>query len=181
MRPNQTKAFAAISAAVTLGAITVAVAFASLVAAAAPAPPSPRVVRFLGERAAQVLPRASRAEVFVLSPKRAQDDEPGVGGYRIEKTLPAQGEPFARKVADLLLDERSYRFDQSKVGGFAPRLGIRLWDGERRVEVVVSLPYDELVVFSPNPDDGTTRSAQADVVPAREALRALVKELLPEG
>ena len=161
--------------AVAVGIVLVAVTAANAVA------PSPRVVRFLGKRAADVLSGASRAELFVLSPKRAQDEEPGFGGYRIDRPLPPRGADFTRKLAGLLLDERSYRFEESKVGGFTPRMGVRLWDGDRRVEVVVSEPFDELVVFSPNPDDGSVRSAQADIVPAREALRALVKDVVPGG
>lgn len=153
-----------------------------LIAAASPAAaPSPRVVRFLGERAADVLSGVNRSEVFVVSTKRAQEDEPALGGYLIRYTHPDQGAPFARAVAALLLDEKSYRFDQSKVGGFRPRLGLRLWNGKRWVEVVVSLSYDEVVVFSPNPGDGSVRSAQADMVPAREALDALIRKTFPDS
>jgi hypothetical protein len=43
--------------------------------AAASAEPSPRVVRYLGHRAAEILARASRAEVFRRRDKRGGADQ----------------------------------------------------------------------------------------------------------
>ena len=79
-----------------------------------------------------------------------------------------------------MLDEKSYRFDHSTVGGFTPLVGLRLWDGERSVDVLLSFATDEVVVFSRNPDDASVRSAQADVLPARAVLAELVKQAVPD-
>jgi hypothetical protein len=66
------------------------------------------------------------------------------------------------------------------VGGFRPLVGVRLWDGERSVDVLLSFATDEVVVFSRNPDDASVRSAQADVLPARAVLVELAKQALPD-
>jgi hypothetical protein len=149
--------------------------------ALAPLPsPAPRVARFLGPRAAQTLPAVMRAEVFRVKDKRANEGEKSVGGYVIEAAGAEQGEAFARRVAEVLLDEKSYRFDVRRVGGFKPRFGVRLSSQGRWVEVLLSPATDEVVVLSPNPADESVRSAQADIAPAREKLLALVKEAMAE-
>jgi hypothetical protein len=144
------------------------------------AEPSPRVVRYLGGRAAEILARANRVEVFRVRDKRAGEDQKSVGGYIIAGTGAEIGGPASRRLADLLLDEKSYRFDDSTVGGFTPLVGLRLWDGERSVDVLLSFATDEVVVFSRNPDDASMRSAQADVLPARGVLVEVVKQSLPD-
>jgi len=147
----------------------------------APIPrPSPRVVKFLGERAAETLAGATRAEAFRVSSKRAEEGEPAVGGYEIVAAGKEQGEPFARWLAGVLLDEKTYRFDSNKVGDFTPLVGLRLWKGTDKVEVLLSFQTDELVVFSPNAKDGSIRSAQEDFDAARGTLVVLVKQALPE-
>ena len=157
----------------------------STLAALAAAPdvaPSPRVVRFMGAPAAETLASATRVEAFRLKDKRANEGQKALGGYIIEADGTEQGESPARRVAGLLLDEISYRFDAPRAKNvFTPRFGLRLWAKGRCVEVVFSPDTDELVVFGPASDDGSVRSAKANVAPAREALEALVRETLPDG
>jgi hypothetical protein len=179
MRIDQTESRPGLWAAELVAAVSVAAVSAA--APADPAPtPSPRVLKFLGNRAAEVLSRADRVEVFRVRAKRAGEKEKSVGGYVVSASGTEQGGPTARRLAGLLLDEKCYRFDHSTVGGFAPVVGLRLWEGDKSVEVLLSLATDEVVVFSHNPDDGSVRSAQADVLPARGALVAFVKAALPE-
>jgi hypothetical protein len=162
--------------------VLIATAFAMLtVGAEEPAAtPSPRVVRFLGQRAADVIMRADRARAFLLAAERAKEGEPAVGFYRVKSAGKEQGETSARKLAELLGNEKTYRFDTKRLGGFSPLVGIRLRDADRSIEVVLSFATDELVVFSRNPEDGSLRSAQSDVAPARAALVRWVKQALPE-
>src|SRR5688572_29737496 len=94
-------------------AMCVALAFA----AAAFAEPPPRVVRFMGANAAETLAGADRVEVFRVSTKRAREDDPEAGGYVVTATGAGQGAAFADRVARVLLDEKSYRFDANRVGG----------------------------------------------------------------
>jgi hypothetical protein len=146
----------------------------------APAPrPSPRVVKFLGERAAETLAGATRVEVFRVSSKRAEEGEAHVGGYRVVEVGKEQGESFARRLAAVLLDEKTYDFEKNKVGGFKPAVGLRLWKEDETVEVLLSFDANELVVLSHNPKDRSTRSAQEDFDAAHGALFRLVKEALP--
>jgi hypothetical protein len=159
-----------------VGASVTLLAFTQLAAT-----PAPRVVRFLGERAAQTLTDAARVEIYRVKDKRANEGQKAVGGYVIEAAGREQGEAFARRVAALLLDEKSYRFDAPAARSFKPTVGLRVWAKERWVEVLWSPTAGEVVVFSPNPEDGSVRSAQADVAPAREALTALTSEAPPEG
>jgi hypothetical protein len=153
---------------------------ASVAPAAPPGDAPSRVVRFLGTPAAAVLKRANRVEVFKLAHKRAGDGQNSVGGYLVLGPAVEQGEPATRRISQLLLDEKSYRFGQSTVGGFTPVVGLRIHDGDRSVDVVLSFATDEVVVSCRNPDDGVVRSAQAAVAPAREALLEFVKKALPE-
>ena len=154
----------------------------SLLAAAAadvPAAVSPAVTRFVGARAADTLAGATRVEVFRVSAQRAQEGAKGVGGYRIVTTGPEQGEAFARRLSAVLLDEKTYRFDTSKVGGFVPMVGLRAWKGDRWVEVLLSFANDELVVLSPTAKGDAVRSAQEDFDNARATLVELAKAALP--
>ena len=150
-----------------------------LLTLAAGVSPSPRVVRFMGPSAAEVLGGATRVEAFRVKAERANKGEEAVGGYIARKPAAAHGEAFAARLAGVLLDEKSYRFDARTIGGFNPTAGFRVWAKDRRVEVLYSPATDEVVVFSPPAADGSVRSAQADFAPAREALAALVKEALP--
>jgi hypothetical protein len=157
------------------------VALATIVAGPAPAAPagrpSPRVVRFLGERAADVLAGATRVEVFRVSAKRAGEGATAVGGYEVVASFKEQGEQFGARLGALLLDEKTYRFGNARVGGFTPVCGIRAWKGERSAEVLLSFATDEVVVLCRNPDDGSVRSAQEQLTPdARATLLGWLKE-----
>ena len=148
-------------------------------AGAVPQPP-PRVVRFMGAGAAGTLAGAERVEVFRVSTKRAREDDPEAGGYVVTATGKAQDAAFARRIADALLDEKSYRFDANRVGGFEPVVVLKVWKGERWVEVLLSFATDELVIRAPGAKDGAVRSAQADAAPARRELLKLARQALPE-
>jgi hypothetical protein len=140
--------------------------------------PPARVVRFMGSAAAETLAGAERVEVFKVSPKRARD-EPDAGGYRVAATGKPQGKGFAARLAGVLLDEKSYRFDANRVGGFEPVVVLKAWKGETWVEVLFSFASDEVVVRAPA-KDGAVRSAQEEIDPVRGELVRLVKEALPE-
>ena len=159
-------------------AICVALACAAAGVIASAEPP-PRVVRFMGANAAETLAGADRVEVFRVSAKRAREEDPEAGGYVVTATGAGQGAAFARRVANLLLDEKSYRFDANRVGGFQPVVVLKVWKGQRWVEVLLSFATDEIVVRSPGAKDGSVRSAQADASPARRELLRLVREALP--
>jgi hypothetical protein len=162
-------------------AVVAATCFSTGAVDAPPADPAPRVLRFLGRGASDVLGRADRAQAFRLAGERAKEDEPSVGWYRIDAAGPAQSEAFAREVGRLLRDESSYRFDVARrLGGFKALIGLRLWAGERSVDVVISPATDELVVFSRNASDGSLRTAQADLAPAHEKISGLLKQVLPD-
>jgi hypothetical protein len=122
---------------------------------------------------------ATRVEVFRVAAKRAQAGEQAVGGCRVLSAGREQGEPFARRVAAVLLEEKTYRFDESKTGGFTPVVGLKLWNGGRWVEVLLSFATDELVVFSPGADGASVRSAQEDFDAARAALLTLAQDAFP--
>ena len=140
----------------------------------------PRVVRFVGAAAAETLAGAERVEVFRVSSRRAREDDPEAGGYVVAATGPEQGRAFAGRLAGVLLDEGSYRFQSNRVGGFEPVVVLKAWKGDRWVDVLLSFATDEVVVRSPGAKDGAVRSAQADVGPARAELVRLVKEALPD-
>ena len=159
-------------------AVCVALAWAA--SAAAGAEPTPRVVRFMGANAAETLAGAERVEVFRVSTKRAREDDPEAGGYVVTATGAGQGAAFATQVARVLLDEKSYRFDANRVGGFEPVVVLKVWKGQRWVEVLLSFATDELVVRAPGAKDGAVRSAQADAGPARRELLGLVRQALPD-
>ena len=155
-----------------------AVAYSLLNVGVAQAEPPPRVVRFMGASAADTLAGAERVEVFKVSSKRARD-EPDAGGYRVAATGKPRGKEFAARLAGVLLEEKSYRFDTRRVGGFEPLVVLKAWKGEAWVEVLFSFASDEVVVRAPAKDE-TVRSAQEEIDPVRGELVRLVKEALPE-
>ena len=162
-------------------AVCVAVALAWAAAGTtASAEPPPRVVRFMGASAAETLTGADRVEVFRVSTKRAREDDPEAGGYVVTATGRSQDTAFAGRLAAVLLDEKSYRFDANRVGGFEPVVVLKVWKGQRWVEVLLSFATDELVVRAPGAKDGAVRSAQADAGPARRELLGLVRQALPD-
>jgi hypothetical protein len=152
------------------------VLFAAAIVAAAD--PSPRVAGFLGDRAAATLAGATRVEVFRLSPQRAGENQPSLGGYLVTAKGAERGEPFAQRLAAVLLDPSTYDFESSKRGGFEPVVGFKAWKNGEWVEVVLSFTNAELVVLSTT-SDGVLRSAQEDFDAARPALLQLAKESLP--
>ena len=162
-----------------VGAVCIATACAAA-GATASAEPAPRVVRFMGAVAAETLAGADRVEVFRVSTKRAREDDPEAGGYVVTATGKPQDAAFARRVAGVLLDEKSYDFDANRVGGFEPVVVLKVRKGQRWVEVLLSFATDELVVRAPGAKDGAVRSAQADARPARRELLGLVRQALPD-
>src|SRR5687767_10602616 len=160
-------------------AVGAAVCVALACAAVAGAEPTPRVVRFMGTNAAETLAGADRVEVFRVSTKRAREDDPEAGGYVVTATGAPRDAAFARRLAAVLLDEQSYRFDANRVGGFEPVVVLKAWKGERWADVLLSFGTDEVVVRSPGAKGGAVRSAQADASPSRRELLRLVREALP--
>jgi hypothetical protein len=148
---------------------------------AAAGDPSPKVTKFLGDSAITVLQGATRVEPFRLSDERAGEGKPNVGKYAVTATGKEQGEAFAKRLAAVLLDERTYRFDSAKGCIFQPGVGYRIWKGdEAAVEVVICFTCDELIVHAPKAADGSVRGAMEDFDPARPALVKLAKEAFPD-
>jgi len=153
--------------------------------------------RWLGRTTVQVLEAADRVEIFVVGPQPVgprgnADDSTGnqlppgtpqtIRRYPVRQVAPGQGREFARQIARLVLDERSYEprmypFGQSvmKACRFAPDVAFRVWARTRAVDVLLSFRCDEIAVAYVN---GKREPLAGDFDPARAAFVQLVKSVL---
>jgi hypothetical protein len=95
---------------------------------------SKRVTEFLGERAARVLAAPDRVEVFRVGPMwEKKPNDPAFAGYPQRATGKEQGAEYARELASVLKDDRSYDWDFAKACEFDPGVGYRVLSGKAPV------------------------------------------------
>jgi hypothetical protein len=153
--------------------------------------------RWLGRTTVQVLDAGDRVEVFVVGPMAVgprgyADDNTGnqlppgapltIQRYPVRRVGASQGRDFARQIARLVLDERSYEprmypFGRSemKACAFSPGVAFRVWARTRAVDVLVCFQCDEIAVAYVG---GRREMLVGDIDPARPAFLRLVKSVL---
>ncbi|NUN47312.1 MAG: hypothetical protein HUU15_00605 [Candidatus Brocadiae bacterium] len=145
--------------------------------------PSDRVKAFLGgESVVSILWSADRVECFRVHPEKPPEPMgKECGGYPITATAEGRKADFARSIADILFDERTYLFDTAKRCAFEPGVGFRFWIREKEhVELLLCFHCDELEVHYLPPGAREPKTAREDFDPARPALVRIVKDGFPK-
>jgi hypothetical protein len=136
----------------------------------------------LGRRSVDILSAATKVEVFRLDGRRQPGDwqpkpgETSLCGFPITARGPDQGEAFARKLADLLLDERTHTRETAAC--FLPGIGFRVWRGEDSVDVLICFLCDNFYCGPTRPAARETASFLGS--PQRPLLVRLAKEAFPD-
>jgi hypothetical protein len=130
-----------------------------------------------------VLAGATRVEVFRTDGTNGPNDEKPraagearIGGYLVTARGPDQGPEFAARLADVLLDGRSY--SAARMACYWPGVAFRVWSGEEWVEVLVCFHCDNL--YCGPATDNVPRTASFHSTPARARLVRLAREAFPD-
>jgi hypothetical protein len=160
-----------------------------------------RVQRWLGADAAQVLRAGDRVEPFAVWPWPAGHSPVGrdppvstatpgspstVLGYPVYAAGPVQSGAFAQRLADILLDERSYEADSAPFGHRAtkacipmPVVAFRVWAAQRSVDVLICFRCDQ-VMIGRRTSRFPNGTELGDTDPSRAALVSLAHQSLPD-
>jgi hypothetical protein len=138
------------------------------------------VKKHLDEETVAVLAGATKVEAFRLEgagPVNAgTQSQRQFGGFAVKAQGKDQGQAFAKKLADVLLDEETY--STTFAACFTPGVAFRVWKGEACVDVVVCFLCQN---FYCGPPTGNAREiASFADTPARATLVRLAKEAFPD-
>lgn len=145
-----------------------------------PRGPTPAAVKkTLGEPTVAVLEGATKVEVFRIKSNRtdaeSQSAAKTIGGYPVTAQGKDQGQAFARKLADVLLDEKTYSKSFAKC--YEPGVAFRVWKGEEHVDVVICFMCSNFYCGPPVNQASENASFSGSV--NRPRLVQLAKEGLP--
>jgi len=144
-------------------------------------PAAPTAKSFLGDRAVRIIKDATKVEVFRIKPMKEQKPAGEViGGYTVLSAGRDQGPDFARRLASVLLDDKTYAFDRAKGCIFSPGVVFRLWKGKESVEVITCFQCDEFSILAKDARGETIRQVGEDFDNARPALVKLAKDAFPD-
>jgi len=157
---------------------------------------STRFERWLGRKTIAVLQTGNRVEAFVVGPvpvgpRGYLDDNSGfelppgtpptIQGFPVRRVGLKQGRPFAREIAQLVLDENSYpRANRSgpdivKGCAFSPGVAFRVSAQTGKVDVLLCFNCDQVAVF---PVGKPVDVDPVDIDPARARFVRLAKAAL---
>jgi hypothetical protein len=138
---------------------------------------SNRVHDFLGQRASKVLNAPDRVEVFrVAATWRKPKDSSTLAGYPLISTGKEQGKEFGGKLAEIVLDDRTYEWETAKGCKFDPGVAYRVWSGKDSIIVIICFHCDQLGIMF----DESSGQGIKDCDRARHALIRLAQQAFPE-
>ena len=147
-----------------------------------PKGPSDKVKAWMGgDRVVGIIAGATRVECFRVFPEKPREEMgKECGGYPIISTGKEQPKEFAGKLAEIVLDEKTYDFEKAKRCEFTPGVGFRLWKDKDWVDVVICFTCDELEISTIPPGEKERKSAHEDCDAARAALVKLAQAAFPD-
>jgi hypothetical protein len=150
------------------------------------------VVAFLGcgkgtsrfdSRTRAILAGATRVEVFRIdgndTPGRLKPKQEGgrsIGGFRVLSQGADQAQPFAAKLADILLDNETYT--ETWAACYMPGVALRVWKDEDHADVLICFKCQNL--YCGPPIQRATENASFAGSPAESRLIRLAKEAFPD-
>jgi hypothetical protein len=133
---------------------------------------------------AAVLAGATKVEVYRIDgrndppdPKPIAPSDATVGGYAILARGKDQGKEFARKLADILLDDKTY--SDTFAACFWPGVAFRVFKEQDCVDVVICFQCQNFYLGPPT-DRQVMETASFGGTPATAKLVQLAKEAFPE-
>src|SRR5262249_278737 len=135
-----------------------------------------KALKSLGRQTVDILSGATKVEVFRIDGKGDRQPKPGEAamlGNPVTARGKDQDEAFAKKLADVLLDDRTYTEEWAKC--FRPGVAFRVWRGSDSVKVLVCFQCDNFYCGPP-----ADRNATFHGSPQRPRLVRLAKEAFPE-
>ena len=136
----------------------------------------------LGDRGMAIVRGATRVEVFRIvgnaHRKPTGDPKQEIDGFPIKAVGKERGEAFARSIATVLLDEKSYP-DFAKGCIIEPGVVFRLWKGEESVDLILCFECTILKVITRDAQGHPVQQASRDFDPARPALIKLARAAFP--
>jgi hypothetical protein len=138
------------------------------------------VTKHLDEKTVAVLAGATKVEAFRLEsagPANAGiQSQRQFDGFAVKAQGKDQGPALAKKLADVLLDEKTY--STTFAACFTPGVAFRVWNGDACVDVVICFLCQNF--YCGPPTENARENASFADTPARAALVRLAKEAFPD-
>jgi hypothetical protein len=141
---------------------------------------APEVKTHLDEKTVAILSGATKVEVFRLEGAGPVNPQASakrhISGFAVAAQGKDQGRAFARKLADVLLDEKTYSTTFALC--FTPGVAFRVWKKDESVDVLICF---KCLNFYCGPSVAMAReNASFADTPASPALARLAKAAFPE-
>jgi hypothetical protein len=140
--------------------------------------------KHINSQTAAILSTATRVEVYRIDGRNDPPDptpiapgDPTVGGYAITGRGKDQGKEFARKLADVLLDDSTY--SDSFAACFWPGVAFRVYQADDCVDLVICFKCHNFYLGPPS-ERRVMETASFIGTPASTKLIQLAKEAFPE-
>jgi hypothetical protein len=160
-------------------AVVLGVALAAPAARAADDPaPTDKVKEHLGAPILAALKGATKVEAFRIEPRAAKDGEKDIGGFPIKATGAEQKEPFAKKIAAVLTDEKTLFGQQARC--FLPGVAFRLSNGDGSLDVLICFGCKNLKLIARDAKGAIVKQASGAFGPDIAPLLALAREAFPD-
>ena len=130
--------------------------------------------KFFGSKNLDLFDGFKTAELYEISLKKAKPEAARVGCYSIVKKIGLLSKESSLELKRLLSDENSYDFDTAKKCVFIPDYGLKLIDGDKRLDIAISLSTLEFKFFM---NDAGKRE---DFDGAQKLMRSIINKTLKE-
>jgi hypothetical protein len=134
----------------------------------------------LDQRTLDILAGATRVEAFrvlnVQRPKEEPKVKKRIGGFPVNPRGRTLGKEFAKELAGILSDDRTY--SNAWAACFGPGVAFQVWQGDERIDILICFLCDNLYCGPPVENAGENVSFVGS--PARAQLLRLVKLAFPD-
>jgi hypothetical protein len=138
---------------------------------------SQSVKNHLDSKTRPVFAEATKVEVFRLDGKDSSGEGKRLGGYLVTARGQDQGREFARKLLDILNDDKTYTDEFAKC--FWPGVAFRVWKDQEVIEVLLCFLCDNF--YCGPPQKGlANENASFGGSPRRADLVRLAKAAFPD-
>jgi hypothetical protein len=150
-------------------------------------PPTPvitdKVKGFLGLKTVSILQGATKVEAYRVDVTAPPTGKQKIGNYPVVGAVNEQDQAFATRLANVLLNEKTYMFAGAvPITGrcvLAPNAAYKIWRGDASVTVLVDFKCGEIMFVSDDPKEAALAFKSAVVTQTQADLTNLTIDAFP--
>ncbi len=133
----------------------------------------------LGAETLALLDNVQKVETFRLSSDVKDVERRQISDYPLKYKGNAQGQAFARRIANILRKPQTYWGSNDTTCIVDPGVAYRLWSGRRCVELMICFHCGQMLIATKNETGQVTHFAYTEFASVRPELIELAKQAFP--